>query len=202
MAVTTQDDVGRLLQVTFGTPDDPRVGQLIAAAQAAVENAVGQPFDRTAGLVWRTNGRGWSQITLPRWPIHAVESVVELGVTLTVTDDYEWYGNGQLWRVAPAGWAFGAGAVVVTYEAGWADETEAPDDIRWLVAGVAARLWQAGVAFAENQGASGVVQETIGGYSVTYGEFAKDTAGAVQLTEDEMERAKRLRRSRVGSVSL
>lgn len=201
MAVTTQEDVGRLLQVTFGTPDDPRVGEVIAAAQAAVEVGVGIPFDLTpSDITTLLDVRGDETIRLPRWPIRTVTSITEDGTVLVDGDDVVWYSDGNLVRL-PGPWPYGRKMVEVVYTAGWTDETEAPSELRWLVAGVAARLWQSGVAFAENQGASGIVQETIGGYSATYGAFAQDVAAAMQLTDDERARCKAMRRSRIGAVS-
>jgi len=204
MSIAIQADVEALLQIEFDLPNEPKVTAVIQAAQRMVEVEVGTPFDAATGLVATLTGKGQPVLTLPRWPVSAVASVVREGVTLVEGDDYEWSAAGYLEKPAgltsDAWWSYTKG-IVVTYDAGWADETAAPGGLRQLVARVASRIWQTGTAFAENQGASGIVQETIGAYSVTYGDFAKDTASAAMLSEEDRQLARQFRRARMRSVA-
>jgi len=204
MTIAVQADVEALLQIEFDTLPEAKVTAVLEAAQRVVELEVGTPFDAATGLTVTLTGKGQPVLQLPRWPVSAVTSVVREGVTLVEGDDYEWTAAGYLEK--PAGltsdswWSYTNG-IVVTYDAGWADETAAPGGLRQLVARVATRVWQTGTAFAENQGASGITQETIGAYSVTYGDFSKDAASASMLTEEDRQMARQFRRARMGSVA-
>ena len=199
MSIATQSDIEALLQIKFDVIPEPKAVASIEAAQRMVEAYVGVPFDAVTGLVVNLTGRGRSTLTIPRYPVSAA-TVVADEVPLVEGTDYVLHRAGYLEKIGGVWWTELQG-VEVTYDAGWADHNAAPAGLRELVARVAARIWQTGVAFAEAEGASGIVQETIGSYSVTYGDFAKDGSAAVMLTEDDRAVARRFSRSRVGGVS-
>lgn len=200
MPVAIATDLEALLQLGFDNVPEPKVDAVIVAAQRAVEAEVGIPFDAATGLVATFTGRGQERLTLPQWPVSAVSSLTINAVTQTETVDFYLDPAGYLERSLAAAWWSDPRGIVVTYDAGWADETKAPPVVRNLVAEVAARVWQAGISLAEADVPAGVIQETLGISSLTYGEFAQDGSWAIQLNESEIRRARKLRRSKLGAV--
>lgn len=202
MTVAVQADVEALLQLAFDNQPEPKVGVVIVAAQRAVERAVGMPFDADTALVATMTGRYTRLLTLPRWPVSGVTSLTVDGVTQVEGTDFVVHPEGYLEPVVKdTVWVSAPRGIVCTYNAGWADETVVPSVVRDLVAGVATRVWQAGIGFAEADAPAGITQETMGIYSVTYGEFAQDGSWAIRLNEQELSDCARLRRNRIASVN-
>ena len=199
MPVAIASDIEALLQLGFDNDPEPKVDAVIVAAQRAVEAEVGIPFDAATGLVATFTGRGQDRLTLPQWPVSGVSSLTVDAVVQTETVDFWLDPAGYLERSGHHWWSAPRG-IVVTYDAGWADETKAPSVVRNLVAEIAARVWQAGISLAEADVPAGVIQETLGISSLTYGEFAQDGSWAIQLNESEIRRARKLRRSKLGAV--
>ncbi len=201
MTVANQADIEALLQVGFDNQPEPKVTAVLVASQRAIERVVGIPFNADSSLVATMGAWGAERLRLPRWPVSAVASVVLDGVTQAVGTDYVLDPAGYLPRL-PRGnlWWSEPFGIVITYDAGWADEDAAPGPVRDLVATVAARVWQAGIAFAEADAPAGVTQETLGMYSVTYGEFTHDGSAAITLNEEELNAARQLRRDRLQTV--
>ena len=200
MPVAIASDIEALLQLGFDNQPEPKADAVIVAAQRAVEAEVGVPFDADTGIISTFTGRGQERLTLPMWPVSSVSSLTIDGVTQTETVDFYLDPAGYLERSLHAGWWSSPRGIVVTYDAGWADETKAPPVVRNLVAEIAARVWQAGISLAEADVPAGVIQETLGISSLTYGEFAQDGSWAIQLNESEIQRARKLRRSKLGAV--
>jgi len=176
MPLCTQDDVEKLLQIDFGNTPDDSVTQYIAQATAAVVGYVGQELEEAAGLVATLEADvPVTYLFLPRFPVTAVASVVEDGLTLTTPDEYKFYESGALRRVAGQfdfRWSTYVDAVVVTYTAGY---STIPDDVVLATATLAAALFRQGAAFAAH-GTSGPVKTITlqGSDSVSY-----DTSTAV-----------------------
>lgn len=200
MTVAIASDIQTLLQLKFDNDPEPKVDQVIVAAQRAVEAEVGMPFDADTGLVATFTGRGQERLTLPQWPVSSVSSLTIDAVTQAETVDFYLDPAGYLERSLASLWWSSPRGIVVTYDAGWTDETVAPSVVRNLVAEVAARVWQAGISMAEADAPAGVIQETLGMSSLTYGEFAQDGSWGIQLNESEVRRARKLRRSKLGAV--
>jgi hypothetical protein len=199
MSIAIQADIEGILQFEFDLDPEPRATSAIVTAQALIEAEVGTLFDQSEDVTYLTGRGGIRPLLLPRWPVSAV--AVELdGVALT-DDDFGWTRTGHLIH-SSGRWLSDLNGIKVTYTAGWENETKAPAPLRTLVARVAARIWQAGVAFAENQGVAGIRQETIGAYSVTYGDFAQDGSAASTLTEDDVRAARRFARDSVGGIQI
>jgi hypothetical protein len=190
--ITDQEDIKNLLSIkSFAITPDPRVSAAIEAAQAAVEEEAGFLFDARTGLTATLTGDGGSDvINLPQWPVTAITALTEDGSALVQGTDYVWNPSGAV-RNLNGAWSSYPHDIVVTYNTGWADKNTAPQRLRWLVARVAARFWQSGVAFAQ-AGGSGVKQETVDGYSVTY---ADDLGAVTGLTHGETQAARRWRRT-------
>jgi hypothetical protein len=202
MSIATQADIEGLLQFAFDITPEPKATAAIEAAQRVVEAEVGMSFDHQTGIVTTLTATGQTNLVLPRWPVSAITTLVWDGTTLVDGTDYEWAKDGTLQLAAGGPWWSDPNGVVVTYAAGWADADAAPGALRQLVARVATRIWQSGVAFAENQGVSGVVQETLGAYSVTFGDFSRDGSWAATLTDDDLRVARRFCRNRIGTVRM
>jgi hypothetical protein len=202
MSIATQTDIEGLLQFAFDITPEPKATAAIEAAQRVVEAEVGMSFDHQTGIVTTLTATGQTNLVLPRWPVSAITTLVWDGTTLVDGTDFEWAKDGSLQLAGGGPWWSDPKGVVVTYAAGWADADAAPGALRQLVARVATRIWQSGVAFAENQGVSGVVQETLGAYSVTFGDFSRDGSWAATLTEDDLRVARRFCRNRIGTVRM
>lgn len=178
MALCTQEDVEKLLQIDFGNNPDDTITQAIAQATAAVEAYCNQTLETAAGEVTLEATGAETYLFIPRFPVTAVASVVEDDVTLTVTDQYLWYSDGRLRRVAgsfDAYWSQYANSVVVNYTAGW---VTVPDDLILAAAEVAANIFKYGAAFA-SQGAVPIKSVTLDGSdSITYNSAATVEAAA------------------------
>ena len=201
MPVAVASDIEALLQISFDNDPEPRADDAIVAAQRAVEAVAGFPFDAASALVATFTGRGQKILRLPRWPVSGVTGLVVDGTALVEATDFYVDPGGYLERSSASLWWSAPRGIVCTYDAGWADEDAAPSVVRDLVAGVAARVWQAGIGMAESDVPAGVIQETLGGSSTTYGEAAQDGSWAIRLNEQEIRDARSLRRSKQGAIA-
>lgn len=172
----TQDDLEKLLQIDFGNTPDDTATQYIAQATAAVVGYCGQELEEGSGIVeTHQANRDDTYLIVDRFPVTAVASVVEDGVTLTYPDDYRWYGAGHIRRVSGDynwRWSDLVDAIVVTYTAGYAT---IPDDVVLATATIAGALFRYGAAFAEH-GVKGIESVSLDGSdAITY---AKRTASS------------------------
>lgn len=149
MALCTQDDVEKLLQIDFGANPDDSVTQYIAQADAMVVSYCGQELEAAASLTVTLEADSHTPwLFLPRFPVTAVNSVTEDDTLLTVTDEYVWYANGKLRRMAgdfEYWWSQLPDAVAVDYDAGYAT---IPDDVVLASATLAAELFKQGARFS------------------------------------------------------
>lgn len=137
----------------------------------------------------------WSRdLELPRRPIVSITSAEINGVVLAATG-YEWNERSILrrWRFAlgaleesepptphdGAHWGGPGSTVTVVYSHGYSAET-VPDEVKSLSLRVASRTIQ---------NAGGVTQETLGPYSVSYGNVL--AAGGTHLTDKEVRTLRR-----------
>lgn len=199
MSIATQEDLEAILQINFDLDNDPKVAAIIAAAQSTIEGYVGCPLDAASAVVSYHTGLWRAAIQLPRWPVTSVTSVVKDGTTLTEDVDFVVWARGTI-EAASGVWVSSPKGIVITADYGFPDADAAPPALRQLVAKVASRMWQAGVGFAENSGAAGVKQETLGGYSVTFTDEALDVAKTLSLSEEEKSIARRFARRSMGGV--
>jgi len=188
MPLCTQDDVEKLLQIDFGADPDASVAQYIAQADAIVVSYCGQELEAGASLTATLEadpGQTW--LFLPRFPVTAINSVTENATVLTVTDEYRWYQDGRLRRMAgdfDSWWWTGPDGVVVDYDAGY---STIPADVTLAAATLAADLFRQGAAFAAH-GVNPVKSVALDGSdTITYdtltatGEFSLGRAVAVLL---------------------
>lgn len=143
-------------QIDVTAANDPAFQLYLAAAQARAEAWCGQPFDRQVHTAELYDGRRQRFIRLAQKPVVAVTAVLEDGTALTEDVDFIVYPErAQLMRIAGSNgrewwWTWKRQAVAVTYTAGYAagQEYEPPDDLKWVVANIALRLYKAEAAWA------------------------------------------------------
>ncbi len=166
MALCTQADIEKLIQVDITAEPEPQVTFLIENAQAMIESHCHRIFEAAVGIVETLDARGASMLYLKQTPVTGITSVVEDTVAL-VAADYAFYPNGRVVRIRnqhDINWTHRRQAIVITYDGGFAT---VPFDIRMVCASVAAEAFKTGAAYAA-QGSPGVKLERIGDYMIQY----------------------------------
>jgi hypothetical protein len=149
---------------------------------------------------------------LRNWPVTAITSVTEDGTVLVADDDYKFYSNGKVIRVAPSGYqtvwkALKPQSITIVYEGGYlAGEDDyhdlALEHLGSLCAEVVARAFRKGAASAAiPAGSAGAVQSVslAGSDTVTYATGSGESfAGGgltafVYLEQHEMDQLGRYR---------
>ena len=196
----TQADIQNLFQVLFDTDPDPKLAAQIAAASGQIEHELG--ITVAEGSHTDTlDGAHEQDLWLPAWPVSDVDSVTEDGTALTVDVDYIWYPSGRIHRLGRT-WSAEPKSIVVSYTAGY---TATPQQLVTICARVAWRAFSAAAAQAAAGGPTGVKQETIDSYSVTYTDQALDAASGLELTavdKHDLKEFRRKVRGRPRSVSV
>lgn len=156
MALITQQNLERALQIDVITEPDPVVAEYIAHAQAVAEGWCQQPLEH-AIVTEIFEVDQWEQWhVLDRFPVTAVTSVTEDDTLLTVDDQYLTYEDGRLRRVNGAqdsSWSMLPDAVTVVYTAGYGTGAPSPfdtipDDLIRGITQICADMWQYGAAYA------------------------------------------------------
>lgn len=182
MALCVQADIEKRLQWDITTEPDPVVTMLIADATSLIESELGRPAETAGSRVETFDGGFWS-LFLTAWPVTAVASVVEDGVTLTVTTDYKWSASGKLIRVSggyQTWWkTTKPDSIVVTFTGGYVAATHVSEfnHLGAICAEMVARAFLKGAANAVvPAGVSGQISSVTlaDSDSVTY----TDTSGA------------------------
>lgn len=190
MALCTQDDVENKLQVTFDNDPDAVVASLIADAQAHIEAAVGRTLESDTRT--ETFDGGHRVLFLRYFPVTGVDSVTEDSASLTVDDDFMFYENGMLIRVAngyPITWKTAKSqAIDVTYTGGYLTGTHDAEleHLGSICSGVVARAFRKGADAASiPAGAAGQIQSIsiAGSDSVTYATGGGETTFAGGLNQ-------------------
>lgn len=173
----------------YTVPDD-RAQLMLDLATAAIQRYARQTFALVEDDTLTLRGSWGDTLWLPQRPVVAVTSITVDGILAPATT-YTWTTDGKVtldtdpsWIVNLAEtndgyWGGDDVLVVVVYDHG----QDVPDDVKGICLGVAARL-------IGNAASAGIVQETIGAYSVTY-----DRAAQVALTDDEKTALTPFRRS-------
>lgn len=171
MALCTVADLEAFTQTDITNQTDPTILLYIGAAQSSIETFCDRKFDRSVGQVDTLDGQGDRTIRLDRYPIETMTSIVEDGVTLTAGEDFVFYENGRLTRLAGSTevegyWSTRRQSVVVTFTGGFEDGQAfgVPDDLRKVCATVAARSFLAGLGNAD--GPSGGVSGPVSGLTL------------------------------------
>jgi hypothetical protein len=163
--LATLEDVEAVLGRDLTDGEFLRVDRLLAMASKKVRTYTGQFFEVVENDLLELVPDAWGQVRLPQRPVTAVASVVVDGETMDA-DGYTWTAQGALSRTYGYWWT----PVTVTYTHGY---DTIPDDVAFVVAElVVAR-------FSAPEG--GVKSESLGSYSVSYG----DTAVAGELSDTQ-----------------
>lgn len=108
----------------------------LAAASQAIRDYCGWSITEETVTGAVLDAAGSRSIWLPTLLLTAVGPVVELGVTLTALDDYDWTRYGRLLRSKR--WPNQARSVVVTYTHGY---SVAPDSVKGVCLAMAGRIY-------------------------------------------------------------
>lgn len=174
MALITQADLEAVLFRNFDTDPDPLIAAVLDQTQTLIDGIVGRPLE-SASYDQYVDGTNQSVIWLGRWPVTAVSAVTVDGVAWTVDVDFKWRSDGRLvaledglaynttWKTPTDGWPLGVQNIRVEYTAGY---VTAPPGFVPLAAQIAKRIYEDAASSANSP--DGVVQETVGGTSLTY----------------------------------
>lgn len=189
MALITQSDVEAHLGLAAGSLDGTEIDLWILQAQSIAEQYCHQPLEESQGIVETFEVDQWEPWhRLARFPVTAVDSVVEDTVTLTETTDYLWYDDGRIRRVRnsdDASWSRYVAGVVVTYDAGYTSGT-VPEGLKLALESIAADLYRAALQHAA-VGESGPVKQVSldGSDSITWQDSTDWAVTAVKLTDGQ-----------------
>lgn len=145
--------------------DDARATLLISLALGACQAYTRQQLVAVEDDLAAVRGTGDEDLWLPQRPVRAIASVAIDGTALPVTA-YDFDTTGRLAR-SVGRWPSGV-EIAVTYSHGF---VTLPDDLRGVILSAALRALN---------NPDNVAQESIEGYSVSYG-----TTGGIALTDDE-----------------
>jgi hypothetical protein len=160
MALSAVSDVEKVLGVDLSSSDETNVTNVfIPAADAAIENYVGYSLNYEASIAETIDGNADDSIYLKRIPIVSVTSIVEDGVTLTEGNDEDYVVYKQLGLVKRTGLQYWSAQrlqnIVVTYVAGYSDSEgtaqDIPEDLKFISARVAGRLFISSASLATQQ---------------------------------------------------
>lgn len=168
MALTTQAEVEKYLQIDVAAEPSPVVDFAIESAQAVIERWCDRLFEDTTYTDEAHDG-GHQLVFARQWPVTAITGITEDGVAVP-SNEYVWYSDGRIYRTYADDsetfnrWASGRQNVLVSYQAGYAT---VPYDLRLIATAIAARIFKQGAEWA-NGVEPGVTKESIGDYRATY----------------------------------
>jgi hypothetical protein len=166
--LATAAELRTYLDLEAGELTDARAELILAGVSGLVRDWCNQLLTSVDDDVVHLSGKGATTLLLPETPVVAVTSVAEdpagENTALAGPDDdspvYEWDDDGILTRIDGGVWRRRARWYVVTYDHGFADDSDELERIKQVVLRVAARA----VVNPE-----GLTQEGAEGYSASYG---------------------------------
>lgn len=179
--LTTRANVKLDLKIS-GSADDDYIDLLIDRASSMIQPQIGRSLgSQTVTETYRAVATSGRPLILSLFPVSAVASVVEGGVTLAVADFEKDNSTGFLWRLSAddrTSWC--QTPVVVTYTAGWrlpndapiAGVVDLPFDIQDIALGLVRQAWFARgsdptIRSEEAPGLGRVVYQTTGASAMT-----------------------------------
>jgi hypothetical protein len=136
--------------------DDPTSAELaLDIASDIVRTYVGHSVTKVLNDTVILDGTGTSILLLPAAPVNGVD-IVEIDGELLPATKYRWSKKGYILRTDGTTWPTTPGSIEVIYNHGY---DNVPEAILGVVLSLAGRI---------TDGSSGIKQETIGSYSVTY----------------------------------
>lgn len=210
--LATQADIESMFHTDFGNPAEPVIALYLQQAQAAIEAVAGRPLELEERTELYTV-QGGDQLALRTWPVASITSITEDGVVVspsyyTLFNDSgivqrtssvrEWW-PGDVWNY---GWTQLPNGLSVVYTAGYSPDHYLFPDLRRLTATLAFRQFERAASWAAND-ASGITQESIGSYQVTYAGEARTPSIGELLTPDETRHIRRTYGARsAGTVAM
>ena len=137
--------------------DNVAAQQALDIASDTVRAYCGHSISQILNDVVTLDGSDTNTLILPAAPVNGIDFIKVNGVTLAATA-YKWSKKGWVRRIDGILWPSTPGSIEVTYNHGFAT---IPGAILGVVLSLAGRI---------QDGSSGIKQETIGSYSVTYGD--------------------------------
>jgi hypothetical protein len=139
------------------TVDSGAADQALTIASDTVRAYCGHSITQILNDVAILDGSGTSTIMLPAMPINGID-LIEIDGEELDDSKYKWSRKGWVRRTDGILWPTLPGSISITYNHGYATT---PGSITGVVLALAGRIVD---------GSSGIKQETIGSYSVTYGD--------------------------------
>jgi hypothetical protein len=155
-------DLADFLHRTLLPEEAGAAAMAVDAASEVCRSFCGISFDAATNQTVVLDGHGTRWLLLPEVPVTDVDSVTlydglsgETLLTEGADEDYTWTADGRLYRVNTI-WPRTPQAITVQYDYGY---STVPSPVRMVAVQVAGRIFAQGLAR----------QESIGGYSLTYG---------------------------------
>jgi len=137
--------------------DEVAAQQALDIASDTVRTYCGHSISQVLNDTVVLDGTGTHTLILPAAPVNGIDSIEVDGEALEATD-YKWSRKGWVRRTDGLLWPTLPGSIEIVYNHGFA---VIPKAIVGVVLSLAGRI---------QDGSSGIKQETIGSYSVTYGD--------------------------------
>lgn len=198
MALCTQEDVEKFLQIAFGSMPEAVADYLIEGADGLIFDEIGFDPQLEADLIEIHDPTHTFDLWVRRPPIAAVNSVTIDGTALAATQ-YVVYlededRSGLIRRIDGQRWSAPLRGISVDYDAGYA---VVPFPLRDASVKIVARAFEKGVGFAADGHTPGVTSVSLAGSdSISWSEAASDVAkGALAITMDELQMISRYKRN-------
>lgn len=201
MALCTQGDVEKFLQIDVSAEPDAAVTMLIENGEALIKTYLDRDVLESATVTAETLDPPlrYERLYLREWPVTAVASLTEEGTALVEDTDYVVLARyGTLYRTTSSGtlknWKWRKPqSIVTTYTAGYAADSRELHALRDVCTRVVARCFQAASAYANAPAGASAIRSVglQGSDNVSYkGSAEKDalvdvTSVAVQLTDQD-----------------
>lgn len=198
MALCTQADVEKFLQIAFGVMPEDVATYLIEGADGLIFDELGYDPQAQAGEVEIHDPSHTFDLWVRRPPIGAVTEIQIDGTVLPATAYTVYLENedksGLIRRFDGNRWSSKLRGIQVTYDAGW---TIVPFPLRDASVKIVARAFEKGVAFAADGHTPGVTSVSLAGSdSISWSEAASDVAkGALELLFGELSMISRYKRN-------
>ena len=198
MALCTQADVEKFLQITFGSMPEEVATYLIEGADGLIFDELGFDPQQDAALIEIHDPSNTFDLWVRRPPINSVTEIQLDGTVLAATA-YTAYLNeedrsGLIRRIDGQRWSSQLRGIRVTYDAGY---STVPFPLRDASVKIVARAFEKGVGFAADGHTPGVTSVSLAGSdSISWSEAASDVAmGALSITMDELKMISRYKRN-------
>lgn len=198
MALSTQADVEKFLQIKFGSMPEDVADYLIEGADGLIIDYLGFDPQAEADLIEIHDPSHTFDLWVRRPPIGAVNAVTIDGIALPSSSFVVYLEDedrsGLIRRIDGARWHSRLRGISVDYDAGY---PVIPTPLRDGSVRIVARAFEKGVGFAADGHTPGVLSVSLAGSdSITWSEGANDVAkGALELMQEDRMGISRYKRS-------